>query len=248
MDELLEKFKEIESFHWWWRGRRRIIERVVNSFCKKPTAVLEIGCGTGETLDFLKKILPESSIYGIDHSQVAVAFSKKVDGVSVVLADAAKLPFDNSSFDLVLILDVLEHIADDSLVIREINRVLTKGGKLVITCPASGLIWSRHDTRQGHVRRYSPERICSLCDTAGLKVEFVNYYNFFLFFPIAVIRTLGNFRMFSFLSKYDDAINYGLATFRPLNAILTKLIMLEVFFMFKFKFPFGVSVIAVARK
>ncbi len=248
MDELLEKFNNIEQFHWWWKGRRSIIKKIIDRLVIKPQHILDIGCGTGETLNYLKKILPKAKLTGIDESSIAVKLSQQNTKTKIIKGSALQLPFKDSSFDLILLLDVLEHIKRDGKVISEAKRVLDKNGVIIITCPATTFIWSRHDTRQGHIRRYSISEVKKLAKKTNLKIDLINYFNFFLFLPISAIRISQRLPFLASLSQYDNTINYSIARVGVLNRILSAIILFEVRLMFLIRFPIGISVVAVLKK
>lgn len=217
-DQLLKKFNEIEKKHWWWEGRRELLRVILNN--KKPKKILDVGCGTGETLSFMKTIFPKAELYGIDTSKRAIRYSKQRGHKNILYSKAEKLPFKNNAFDVVMFLDVLEHIEDDQAVISEAKRVLKKNGIIIITSPGLSFIWSAHDTEQGHKRRYTRREIRKLATNSGLTVSFISYFNFFLSPSIIIIRLLSNIQTFRRLASCDSGINYDIAKFELANSIL----------------------------
>lgn len=120
---------------WWWRGRKLIIE----SLCSIRGTVLDIGCGN----------MPWNGAIAVDnHYIVHSAFNG-------VRADAIALPFGYDSADVLLALDLIEHIKADVAALFEFWRVLKPGGILVLTAPAHKWLWSLHDEQLGHYRRYT---------------------------------------------------------------------------------------------
>ena len=73
-DQLLDRFERIEKTHWWWEGRRELIKLLLKE--GKPEKILDVGCGTGETLSYLKKIFPKSKLYGVDTSDTAIKYAR----------------------------------------------------------------------------------------------------------------------------------------------------------------------------
>lgn len=241
-DFLLEKFNEIEKIHWWWEGRRELIKGLLGGLEYKR--ILDVGCGSGETLSFLKTLFPKAELYGIDTSQKATQFSKKRGHKNIFKANALNLPFKNGFFDLVLILDVIEHIEDDAGVVKEAARVLRKKGKIIITSPALPFIWSGHDTNQGHERRYTRRRFRMLAKKAGLKVDFISYFNFLFSLPIISMRLLSRLKPLRSLSNYDNSVNFDVAHVSLINELLKFLFTSEVRMVKYFKYPLGISVVA----
>lgn len=237
---LLGKFNQVEKYHWWWEGRRKLVTSLLKDYEVKR--VLDIGCGTGETLIYIKKMYPQSKVYGIDSSRKAVGYARSRGLKNIHHADATKLPFPSSSFDTVLLLDVMEHIKDDELVMKELKRVLKKSGVAIITTPAVPWIWSKHDTMQGHVKRYMKRDFKRLAEKSGMELSFISYFNLFLFVPIALIRLVSNLPFLQNYASYDNYINYNIANQNCINNLLTKLFTFEVSLLSFVRFPIGVSI------
>lgn len=239
-DWLLRKFNEVETVHWWWEGRRELVRNLLKG--KRQKRILDIGCGTGETLSFLHTLYPDAKLYGVDTSATAIRFSKKRGHKNILKAKAEKLPFKDNFFDTVLFLDVLEHIPDDQKVVHEAKRVLKKGGCIIITSPALSFIWSEHDTKQGHKRRYTRRQIRSLAKNASLKTSFISYFNFLFSAPIIAIRLLSRFRPFSSFADYDSGINFDIAKIGYLNGIMKYLFVREIRWLKLISYPIGISI------
>src|ERR1700753_3257380 len=98
------------------------------------------------------------------------------------------MPFKDESFDLVLATDVIEHLEDDRAGLREISRVLTPSGKVLITVPAFPSLWGLQGRVSQHKRRYRTASLLAAISDSGLKP--INYYhfNYLLFVPIWLAR------------------------------------------------------------
>jgi SAM-dependent methyltransferase len=163
--------------------------------------------------------------------------------VPLELASAERLPFAAASFDLVTALDVLEHLDRDDLAAREIARVLRPGGLLVATVPALPSLWSEHDEALDHRRRYRPRSFRRLLGEAELEIELLSYTVSVLFPAIFLFRRLQRLRR----SPRDPRTS--LVPVPPiLNRLLIGLLRLEGRLLPHLRLPFGVSLIAVARK
>lgn len=245
-DNLLHKFNKIEKQHWWWEGRRELIKLLLKG--RNPKRILDVGCGTGETLSFLKALFPKAQLYGIDSSQEAVKYSKSRGHLKIYKAEATKLPFKNETFDTVLYLDVLEHIKNDRKAIKEAKRVLKKGGSIIITAPGLSFIWSDHDAKQGHRKRYTRRDIKKLAKSENLGTPFISYFNFFLSPPIIIIRLLSRLKPFKELANYDRSVNYDIANLGLANSILGFIFVNEIKALKFIKYPIGISVGAKLEK
>lgn len=244
-EKLLEYFNEIEKHHWWWEGRREILRQELST--RKKIRLLDIGCGTGETMSFIKRYSKNIDVVGVDNSQVAVNFATK-RGHKVLRVDALKLPFPDETFDAVLMLDVIEHIKDDHAFLAEATRVLKRGGKVIITAPALQFIWSKHDTGQGHQRRYTRTMMKDLAASEGLKVTRLSYFNFFLSPAIITVRLLSRLPIFSHLGEYDSDLNFKVAQKSLINSLLKTIFVFEIKLMQYVNYPIGISVCAIFKK
>lgn len=244
-DDLLHKFNKVEKYHWWWLGRQELVKNLL--LPEKPKKVLDIGCGTGETITFLKTIFPKAKFVGIDTSLDAIRFTRD-RGHTVKKGSALKLPFPAASFDAVLLLDVIEHIKNDSLVIKEAKRVLKPGGVIVLTAPALQFIWSNHDSGQGHQRRYTRRRLTMLANRHGLSVPFISYFNFLLSPMIIFLRLISRLPLFSYFGKFDSKLNYRIADKKLANAFLKTIFVSEVKMLKLIRYPIGISIATVMQK
>ena len=218
------------------------------NYPKSNLNILDIGCGTGETLSFLKKYLDQPDLSGVDSSPVAVAYSKKRGHHQIFRVDAEKLPFKDNTFDYVLLLDVLEHIKDDSIALIEAKRVLKNNGKIIITVPALQFLWSEHDAQQGHFRRYVRRGIKSLAKKSKMTIEKISYFNFFLSPAIIAVRLLSRIKLFSKLGDFDSNLNYDVANKNLVNKILTSIFVGEIRLLKRINYPFGISIFSVMKK
>jgi ubiquinone/menaquinone biosynthesis C-methylase UbiE len=245
-NHLLDKFNEIERLHWWWEGRRHLLKILLEK--RHPKRILDVGCGTGETLSYIKTLFPKAKVWGVDTSAKAIKYSKERGHKNILKVNAKKLPFKDDYFDVILFLDVLEHIQDDQAVVSEAARVLKKNGIIVITSPALSFIWSAHDTGQGHKRRYTRREIRRLSGNAKLKPVFVSYFNFIFSPPIILIRVLSNLKIFKSFANYDSGINYDIAKVGFANTLLKKIFVSEISALKYINYPIGISIGAVLKK
>lgn len=247
-EALLKKFYQIEKEHWWWEGRRELLKILIRKMLKSPPKkILDIGCGTGETLSFLKRLYPKSELFGVDNSASAVRFSR-LKGHRVIKTDATNLCLKSNHFDLILFLDVLEHIKNQKKALLEAKRFLRRGGIIIITSPALPFIWSNHDKKQGHFRRYNKQSIQRIAKAVGLDIGFFSYFNFIFSIPIIIIRVISNFKPLQALVDYDNKINYDIAHNKLLNKFLKFIFKTEIKFLRFTNYPIGISIVTVLLK
>ena len=239
--EYAEMYK-LESFYWWFVARRDLLEWFVREIVKgfDHPKLLDVGCGTGINFSVLSKC---GETFSSDASEEALKFSKSRGTTGLVRSDLESLPFVPSTFDVVTALDVLEHVDNDLAAMDELLRVTRKGGVLVITVPAYGFLWSEHDEALHHRRRYAASELRNKLTNAGFEVERITYYITFLFFPILFMRFAQSLSKKSIHAKTSHVILPGW-----LNSLLIGILALERVLLRWMNFPFGVSLVCLARK
>jgi 2-polyprenyl-3-methyl-5-hydroxy-6-metoxy-1,4-benzoquinol methylase len=178
--------------HWWYRGRLRVVRQQVARLNLPPGAcILDAGCGSGRVLDELAHF---GQVAGVDASPVAVTAAHRRGHGDVSLARVEDLPFGDQSFHLVTCLDVIEHTPDDRRALRELLRVTRPGGYLLVTAPAYQSLWSAHDERNDHYRRYRRRGLREAAAAAGWQLVRDTHFNSLLLVPAAAVRLAGRMR------------------------------------------------------
>jgi SAM-dependent methyltransferase len=233
---------QIEGVHWWFVGRRRIIESFLERICSNLESdrprILDIGCGTGANLEMLARF---GEAKGVDVSTEALAFCRERGLQNVRQGEAEHLPYEDGSFDLVTGLDVVEHLDDDVAGLREMRRVLRTGGRALLFVPAFKFLWGVQDDISHHRRRYTLEGLKRVVCEAGFEVERATYANITFFVPILLGRLL--MRATGFRPASENNINVG-----ALNGLLGRILGAESFMLRHANLPLGVSAICVARR
>ena len=186
VDSELHAMLASDERHWWYRGRRRILRAELDRLELPPGArILDAGSGSGRTLD---ELATYGSAAGVDLSAAAVAAARARGHEDVRLGALERLPYPAERFDLVTCLDVLEHVPDDVAALREIRRVTRPGGRLLVTVPAYPLLWSAHDERNLHYRRYGWRALRDAAEAAGWEPVRTTHFNTLLLAPAAAVR------------------------------------------------------------
>ncbi len=241
-DIMYDYFYRIENKHWWFQSRREIILRLINKYYSKKAdcKVLDIGCGTGSMLNYL---FSYGEVQGIDCSKKAIDYSKKKSPNAKV--SIGSLPYDlpREKFDLILSLEVLEHVDKDDEALKSINNILKPEGTFILTVPANQFLFSAHDRINLHKRRYSLKELKLKLEKAGFEIKKISYYNTFLFIPATLVILFKKI----FDSKKPKSHFEKIPHFF-LNGILKTIFSMEKHLLPSVNFPCGVSLIAVVSK
>jgi SAM-dependent methyltransferase len=235
----------VEDSHWWYVGRRAILESFLEGIIQdsrfkiqdSKIKILDVGCGTGGNLEMLEKF---GVAEGVDVSDDALEFCKS-KGLKVHKGLAESLPFADESFDIATALDVVEHLDDDIAGLKEMHRVLKRGGKTLIFVPAFMWLWGVQDDVSNHRIRYTKKQIVERLEKAGFTIERATYANITFFAPILGGRTL--MKLTGIKPESENNVNVS-----ALNGVFGKLFGAEKFWLKNFNFPFGVSIVIVAEK
>jgi SAM-dependent methyltransferase len=242
-----ETYYQHETRHWWFRWRYDLVERVIADLPATPgrPLMLDAGCGTGQMLRHLQQF---GDAIGFDVSAGALAFARSRGAADLVLGTVAQPPFPPESFDRIFILDVIEHVDDDLGMLSGLHALLKPGGHLVATVPAYPSLWSDHDRINRHCRRYLAPQVDRLLQEAGFEIGRVAYCNSLLFpivYPLRRVMALLQRRQNNEGQDLESDLHEHSAV---LNEALFRLLRLENRLTRRWNPPFGVSILAIARK
>ncbi|MEK6949895.1 MAG: class I SAM-dependent methyltransferase [Nanoarchaeota archaeon] len=234
---------ELEESHWWFKGKRKIIFSQVDKHLKnKNPRILDIGCGTGIMMKNFEKY---GKVFGLDIHFPALEFCSARDLHNLVQGDIGYLPFKSGSFNVVGIYDVLYHkaVKSDVNALREIYRILKKGGLLVITDSADMGLWSRHDIAAHARERYTVALFSKRLKSTGYGIRKITYFNTFLYPLVYAFRKVDNL-----INKNKPTKSNIEKTNAIINFILYSIFVLESFLIKFLNMPFGVSIFVIAEK
>jgi len=238
--EKLLKYDELGRNHWWLTSKYNILCDLLRQFYNGtcPDRILDIGCGSGVFMGHLKMF--RNDVFGIDIAyDIIRILSRRDRDAKAAVADAGRLPFKDNSFDLATLIDVLEHTEDDRRVVNNIKKALSSGGLLVLTVPAYNMLYGNHDRLYGHKRRYNRRGIMALLKDAGFDVLRATYFQAAFVAPLWVKR-----KVFTEDSDKDDFFRLP----KPINVALHTILCQEKYFLRRFNFPFGTTLVCFARK
>ena len=236
--------RDIEEEHWWYVARRKIVfEWVFRVLAGRDSPrVLDVGCGTGFNMEYLQAN-GYRDVVGLDVSTEALFYCRSRDLSPLVCGDGASLPLRDASFDLILALDMLEHLAGDVLALQEFARLLAPGGSLLLFVPALPLLWGLQDEVSHHYRRYTSGELARKLGLAGLSVKKLTYANMFLFPLILAGRTVLSLFGNRIRGTSENDLHPGWS-----NGMLQAVFAAERPLLRYMNLPLGVSMLCVAQK
>jgi SAM-dependent methyltransferase len=241
--EYFEELARLESGHFWFRARNRLITWALRSYFPDAKKFFEVGCGTGFVLSGVHDAFPEIALYGSEIYESGLEFaSRRVKSATLFQMDARKIPF-KCEFDVIGAFDVLEHIDQDQAVLCEIHRACTSGGGIILTVPQHKFLWSEHDEYACHVRRYNAHDLQNKLFRAGFVISRMTSF-VSLLLPLLIASRL---RKRKSGAGYDALAEYRIGA--RVNTTLEQLLNLErTIIRWGASFPIGGSLLVVARK
>lgn len=234
----------LEAKHFWFRARNRLIAWALEKYCPNFKSFLEIGCGTGYVLSGIAKLNPKARLEGSEIFTSGLTFAaSRLPNVNFMQLDARNIPF-SAEFDVIGAFDVLEHIEEDVLVMRQINESLKPQGVMLLTVPQHQWLWSPVDNYACHVRRYSAAELHAKVMSAGFEILRSSSFVSSLL-PVMYVS-----RMLQRRTTGNDLNSTSELIISPwLNQLLERVLLLEIAMIRSgISFPIGGSRLIVARK
>jgi ubiquinone/menaquinone biosynthesis C-methylase UbiE len=236
--------EQVERDHWYYSGKRELVRYWLKKCgpLRLDQNLLDCGAGTGI---FAKEISSHCRVSVLDdHEESIRILRNRFPEDRILRVSGASIPVPDASFDYVTALDVLEHIEQDREAVKEFARIVKTGGLVVITVPASMALWSDWDEALHHYRRYDRKGLRSIFEEEQWSIEHINYTNVAAFPAVWLIRQWRSrsAQVQKTKNRLEDA-----APPAWLNWILRRLFV-ELGKVAMMAFPFGVSLILVARR
>jgi SAM-dependent methyltransferase len=236
--EYAQHYRELWQRHWWWRSRRAwVLDWIERLHRESPRRrILDVGCGDGLFFDQLSRF---GEVDGLEPDGTLVSNPRWRDRIRTEPLTSEFRP--EQPYDLLLMLDVLEHIEDDAEALVAAHKSLREEGHVLITVPALPALWSQHDEVNEHHRRYTERTLRDVLRHAGYQVETLRYFFFWTVAPLWARRALAPAGMPD--GEYAVPIPC-----RPINAALESLSRLEHRIGEWIPWPVGSSLLAIARR
>jgi len=226
---------------WALRGLRRHLS-------SETGTILEIGCSSGYLLTDLCRDWSRADVIGSD---VVIAplrrLAARLPNVAFLRFDVTACPLPDVSVDAVVMLNVLEHIADDVRALAAVTRILKPGGVLVLEIPAGPRLYDAYDRYLQHRRRYAARHVRQLLQAAGLDIVDQTHHGFFVYLPFAFVK-LWNRRVRSAEVEAQRAVVERSIRGTSSSGLLRALLSLEAAISPHVALPFGIRYAVVCRK
>ena len=237
--EMFSKLVAIESSHWWFCARNKVLIWAMQKFGGSCGDFLEVGCGTGFVLEAFSRAFPRLKLSGAEYfSEGLSAAQSRVPTAQFRKLDITKMD-ENEQRGCVGCFDVLEHIVDDRAALGGIHQALRSGGYLMLTVPQHPSLWSAVDEYAGHIRRYERKDLTNKLRDANFEIVFCSSF----------VTLLSPLMWFSRKAKPKQGPLEELAVPRWINRILEIIMGFELILLdLGIRFPFGGSLLVVAQK
>jgi len=234
--------ERIETNHWYYSGKRQLVREWIMRV--QPPAsndvLLDCGAGTGR---FAKEMERFCRVFVLDdHEESLRLLRTRFDTAQILQLDAGRVPLPDGSTQYVTALDVLEHVPGDATVVKEFHRLLAKGGLVVVTVPAGKALWSDWDVALHHYRRYSRTQLKAVFPNEDWDIVYLNYTNVVLYPVVWIVRKWRRW----FPELHDAVRSEDRVPVSWINTLLRTLFVGLA--KSRASFPFGVSLLLVARK
>ena len=253
-----QNLRDMQATHFWYRGRHRFLAYALKRYLasenrRTKPRLIDIGCGCGGWMsDLLKVMQPVEAEFAVaDSSLKAIEYAGPVlpDAVRRYQVDLLRLQWRNR-WDIVFLLDVLEHLPDDAEAVKQIYDALSPGGLLLVTTPALMCFWTWNDEVAHHQRRYTRRDFAKLADKTGFVLHDARYFMFFLSPLLLVSRWLTRHKVAGSSSEGTRTISRAMHRVpNPMiNFALKALFAAETPLGHYLRFPWGTSMLAVLQK
>jgi len=240
--EYFANLAKVEEGNFWFCARNRLIQWALSNYFPDAGSFFEVGCGTGFVLRGVRETSPRIRLAGSEIFGDGLVFARaRLPGVDLYQMDARQIPFERE-FDVIGAFDVLEHIVEDDVVLRQMFRATRPGGGILLTAPQHRFLWSVIDEHAMHQRRYSRAELRRKVEQAGFGIQRITSF-ISLLLPFMICSRMKRTTSCDFRLWREFEIS------RPLNALLGRILAAERLMIEKgISFSAGGSLLLIAKK
>ena len=223
------------------------LKRIVQDSNK---VILEIGSSSGYLLREIKRSCPESFLIGSDCIPEPLEnIAKKISNIPLIQFDLVNCPLPDSSVDVIIALNVLEHIKDDEDALKQIYRILKPGGHAIIEVPANQDLYDFYDEQLKHFRRYSLQDLKALTEKTGFLVVRASHLGFFIYPGFKYMKVQNRQKNTLNDVQKQTSMKKQIQLGGPfVNHLLYLLMQTELLLGNFFQYPFGIRCLLLLKK
>jgi SAM-dependent methyltransferase len=226
-------------------SRRNAIAEVRKAIHDTKPVIMEIGCSSGFLISELVASFPDACVIGADVVKDPLyRLAKRLPGVPLIRFDLLQCPLPAQSVDVLIMLNVLEHIEDDVGAMRQAFQLLKPGGVLIAEVPAGKALYDSYDEELQHFRRYASSELTDKLSAVGFAVCRKSHLGFILFPAFAAVKLM-NKRASA--RKHVTVVREQAASTAS-NGLVRVAMEIESRWLSRFHLPFGIRALATARR
>jgi dolichyl-phosphate beta-glucosyltransferase len=225
-----------DADHWWFRSKATFVSLLLRRYSPRPGMLVDIGAGSGGVTAMLG--WPPDHALALDGNAELVQATQHRHALLTSVCDAAAVPIRTRAANVVCALDVIEHADDPGPIVREVARIVSAEGHVIVNVPAHPWLWSEADEVLGHVRRYTRRSLRRDLERNGLEIVWISHVFSWLTVPVWLQRQ----------RRTTAEEKLGLGVSSPLISHLSMVLCrVESFVTRWISLPIGTSVLCVAR-
>lgn len=229
-------------------SRARALSQLQRFLDTKDAVILDVGCSSGFMLADLRVSFPEGLVIGSDVVREPLEnLAVTMRGCPLLHFDLVKCPLPDANLDAIVLLNVLEHIADDVVAMSQVHRILKPGGIAVIEVPAGPELYDVYDKLLLHHRRYTLRGLRTLCAAVGLQVVNASHLGFFLYPGFRVVKQRNKRFLKSRRPSQEQVVARSITGTRD-SRLFDWLMKVELYLGRSLQYPFGIRCVITCRK
>ena len=248
---------ELTSFHQDTAGddhyidiasRKRTLKALRKAVKADDAVIIDIGCSSGFMLHVLHEEFPKATLIGADYiSGPLQVLAASLPGIPFLQFNLVSCPLFSSSFDAVILLNVLEHIEDDFAAMQQAYRITKPGGVVVIEVPAGPQLFDIYDKQLMHFRRYRLKSLCEKLESAGFEIDERSYLGAFVYPAFAIVKKRNQRYMDCPDEVQREIVAKNISQVRR-NPLMNAIMRVEEILRPYVRYPVGIRCVVTCRK
>lgn len=226
-------------------SRNDAIKQVKEFIPSDQAVIMEIGCSSGFLIRDLTKTFPGATIVGADVvKEPLFRLANTFPGIPLIRFDLLKCPLPDQCVDVLIMLNVLEHIEDDVGALQKAFNLLKPNGVLIIEVPAGQSLYDTYDKELHHFRRYSASELKTKLTKVGFTIRRKSHLGFVLFPAFAIVKLLNKWLP----SRKNKTLVRDQAISSSGSSLVSSAMQFEIKHLSGTQLPFGIRVLMTAQR